>query len=84
MSALRETLSDLDGVEVRGAGLMIGIESGGGAGRAVGVAKKLLERGYLVSTGGGAREVLVLTPPLNVAETQLRGLLPHLRAVLQE
>jgi len=33
----------------------------------------LLQAGYITSTGGGQREVLVLTPPLNIDETVLFG-----------
>jgi 4-aminobutyrate aminotransferase/(S)-3-amino-2-methylpropionate transaminase len=58
--------------DVRGAGLMLGIElnerlSGG----ASTLQRALLERGYVTSTGGGARDVLVLTPALNVDEKLL-------------
>jgi 4-aminobutyrate aminotransferase-like enzyme len=68
---LRERLGALlgkFGVTVRGAGLMIGVDLGPRPGAAVQVQERLLERGYIVSTGGGAREVLVLTPPLTIAE----------------
>lgn len=57
---------------VRGEGLMIGIElSPRLNGGAVALARALLERGYITSTGGGARDVLVLTPALNVREALL-------------
>lgn len=57
---------------VRGQGLMIGIELGPRlAGGAVTLQRALLERGYVTSTGGGARDVLVLTPALNVHEPLL-------------
>mgnify|MGYP003481923464 CR=1 FL=1 len=59
------------GVKVRGAGLMLGIELGGQPGAAVKLGKRLLAAGYLTSTGGGARETLVLTPPLVIAEALL-------------
>ena len=35
------------------------------------VARALLGRGFITSTGGGGREVLVLTPALTVTEAQL-------------
>ncbi len=71
-----------DRVEVRGTGLMIAIDLGlrGAASRA---ARRLLERGYLVSTGGGEREVVVLTPPLTISEALLAGFLPALRGALE-
>jgi 4-aminobutyrate aminotransferase-like enzyme len=64
--------------EVRGSGLMIGIELSGGPGSAARLQQGLLERGYVSSTGGGAREVLVLTPPLNVGEELLFGFISPL------
>jgi 4-aminobutyrate aminotransferase / (S)-3-amino-2-methylpropionate transaminase / 5-aminovalerate transaminase len=81
----RELAAGLSGCpvqDVRGAGLMIGIDFGRG-GAARDVARRLLERGYLVSTGGGPRDVLVLTPALNVPEALLAGFIPELRAVLE-
>lgn len=56
---------------VRGRGLMLGIDLGDEAGAAARVARRLLERGYITSTGGGLRQVLILTPPLNIAEPLL-------------
>jgi 4-aminobutyrate aminotransferase-like enzyme len=58
---------------VRGAGLMLAIDLGPNPGRASLLAARLLERGYITSTGGGRREVLVLTPPLTLAENLLTG-----------
>ncbi len=57
--------------EVRGAGLMVGIDLGERPGAASKLMKLLLEQGYITSTGGGKREVLVLTPALNIDETVL-------------
>ena len=45
--------------------------------------RELLERGFIVSTGGGQREVLVLTPPLSVAESQLEAFVAELPNALQ-
>jgi 4-aminobutyrate aminotransferase/(S)-3-amino-2-methylpropionate transaminase len=59
--------------EVRGAGLMLAVDLGDEPGEAVHLARALLARGYLVTTGGGAREVLVLTPPLNISERLLEA-----------
>ncbi len=67
---LVEVLTPL-GVEVRGHGLMLAIDFGarpGAASRAMGA---LLERGFITSTGGGGRDVLVLTPPLIVERALL-------------
>jgi 4-aminobutyrate aminotransferase/(S)-3-amino-2-methylpropionate transaminase len=59
--------------EVRGAGMMIGIDLGSERGAAVALCQRLLGAGYLASTGGGGREVLVLTPPLTISEALLDG-----------
>jgi 4-aminobutyrate aminotransferase/(S)-3-amino-2-methylpropionate transaminase len=64
------------GVRVRGAGLMIGVDFGARPGAAVAATKSLLERGFLATTGGGGREVLVLTPPLTIAERLLAAAVP--------
>jgi 4-aminobutyrate aminotransferase/(S)-3-amino-2-methylpropionate transaminase len=56
---------------VRGQGLMIGIDLGARRTGAAVVQRRLLERGYVVSTGGGPRDVVVLTPPLDISERLL-------------
>jgi 4-aminobutyrate aminotransferase/(S)-3-amino-2-methylpropionate transaminase len=68
--------------EVRGAGLMIGIDLGERPSAAVAAQRALLERGYIVSTGGGGREVLVLTPPLTIAEPLLDSFVAQCAAAL--
>lgn len=65
--------------EVRGSGLMVGVELSAGPGSASRLQKLLLERGYITSTGGGNREVLILTPALNIAESRLLGFVSVLR-----
>ncbi len=74
----------LPGLPVRGRGLMLGIELGAGPGAAVALSRRLLQRGYLVSTGGGSREVLVLTPSLAIDEALLDAFVPVLAAVVGE
>jgi 4-aminobutyrate aminotransferase/(S)-3-amino-2-methylpropionate transaminase len=82
--ALRAALEGVRGVAaVRGEGLMIGIDLGPRPGVASQAMLRLLERGYLVSTGGGGREVVVLTPPLNIAEPLLTEFVPAAREVLR-
>jgi 4-aminobutyrate aminotransferase-like enzyme len=71
-------------VSVRGVGLMLGIELGSEPGRGSSLQSKLLERGYLTSTGGGQREVLVLTPPLNISEALLESFVEALVDSLEE
>ncbi len=57
--------------EVRGQGFMIGLECSKIPGGALALQRTLLERGFLTSTGGGKRDVLVLTPPLNISSDLL-------------
>lgn len=70
-------------VEVRGAGLVVGIELASGA---LGLAAHgaLLGRGYLVTLGGQSTEVLVATPPLDVAEPLLEAWVGALAEVLEQ
>jgi 4-aminobutyrate aminotransferase / (S)-3-amino-2-methylpropionate transaminase / 5-aminovalerate transaminase len=70
-------------VRVRGEGLMVGIDLGDWRGGAATLARWLLERGYIVSTGGTNREVLVLTPSLTIAEELLDAFVQELRFALQ-
>jgi 4-aminobutyrate aminotransferase/(S)-3-amino-2-methylpropionate transaminase len=76
-AAFREQLSRaLAGVpkaRARGRGLMIGIELEAGAGTAGEAMQRLLQQGYLTTSGGRARECLVLTPPLTIAEPLLEA-----------
>jgi 4-aminobutyrate aminotransferase/(S)-3-amino-2-methylpropionate transaminase len=81
---LERALAGLPGAfQVRGQGLMIGVDVAAISGGASRVQRALLERGYLVSTGGGAREVLVLTPPLTISESLLEGFVAVLSAALE-
>ncbi|HEX2877234.1 MAG TPA: aminotransferase class III-fold pyridoxal phosphate-dependent enzyme [Polyangiaceae bacterium] len=66
---LRKALAGFDKVRgVRGRGFMLGIDLGQRPGAASQLMKRLLQAGYITSTGGGQREVLVLTPALNIDE----------------
>ena len=85
MQSIREACVGLSVVAtVRGRGFMIGVDFAGIAGMASTVMFKMLERGYLVSTGGGERDVLVLTPPLNVDDVHREPFVRALREVLEE
>jgi 4-aminobutyrate aminotransferase/(S)-3-amino-2-methylpropionate transaminase len=70
--------------EVRGRGLMVGVEVAGGAARALALGRGLLRRGYIAITGGVGGDVLTLTPPLDVAEPLLEGLNEALAGALEE
>jgi 4-aminobutyrate aminotransferase-like enzyme len=71
MNVLRERTSGLGVTEVRGRGLMMGIALDGGASRALTVTRRLLERGWIVLTGGTGGDVLTLTPPLDIDDVLL-------------
>jgi 4-aminobutyrate aminotransferase/(S)-3-amino-2-methylpropionate transaminase len=73
LAELARAFSHQADVSVRGAGLMLGVELGSRPGAALAAVRSLLEQGFIASTGGGRREVLVLTPPLTIAEPQLRA-----------
>ena len=74
LDALRSALCRLPAVrEVRGRGLMLAVDLGERPGSASELMRGLLGQGYIVTTGGGKREVLVLTPALNIAENVLFG-----------
>jgi 4-aminobutyrate aminotransferase / (S)-3-amino-2-methylpropionate transaminase / 5-aminovalerate transaminase len=72
LTALRAALTGSAAVrEVRGSGFMLGIDLGERPGAAGQLMRRLLRAGYITSTGGGQREVLVLTPALNIDESIL-------------
>jgi len=78
LGTLKERLARFPKLSVRGSGLMIAIDLGDRPARATELASRLLEHGYITSTGGGRREVLVLTPPLTLGESLLPGFIDSL------
>jgi 4-aminobutyrate aminotransferase/(S)-3-amino-2-methylpropionate transaminase len=68
-------------VEVRGAGLMIGVAMQSSE-LALRATRRMLELGYIVTTGGLRSEVLVWTPPLTIAEEQLTAAADAMKAAL--
>jgi 4-aminobutyrate aminotransferase-like enzyme len=68
---LRDQLQGCGVTDVRGRGLMVGVEVEGGAARALSLTRTLLQRGWIVLTGGAAGQVLTLTPPLDIDEALL-------------
>ena len=83
LGALEAGTAGLGVRQVRGRGLLVGIELEGGAARALAVSRKLLERGYIVLTGGVAGDVLTLTPPLVIEEALLTAFSQALSDVLR-
>ena len=85
LSLLREQLGSLPIVRnIRGRGFMIGIDLGPKPGIAAKAAQHMLESGWITSTGGGAREVLVLTPPLTISDRLIDAATRALHRTLSE
>jgi 4-aminobutyrate aminotransferase-like enzyme len=72
---LRDRVAGPGVVDVRGRGLMVGVELEGGSERgprrALAVTRQLLQKGWLVLTGGPDGDVITLTPPLDIDEALL-------------
>jgi 4-aminobutyrate aminotransferase-like enzyme len=56
----------------------------GGLRRALAVCRSMLERGYVMLTGGVAGDVLTLTPPACLTEAQIEDFCANLAGVLAE
>jgi len=81
---LTDALASVPGVgEVRGAGLMIGVELRS-ASVTLAVQRALLEAGYIVTLGGLLGEVLIVTPALTIAEPLLDAFAAALRGLLEK
>lgn len=83
LGLLRDRTAGRGVIDVRGRGLMVGAALEGGAARALSVTRRLLERGWIVLTGGVAGDVLTLTPPLDVDEALLAAFAEALRDALR-
>lgn len=81
MDALRAELAGL-GATVRGAGLLLGIDTGA-ASRGLAAGRRLLEAGYITVPAGDGR-VISLTPPLTIEQAQLEGFARACASVLGE
>lgn len=71
MDRLRQATRGRGVIEVRGTGLMVGVQVEGGAARTLAVTRKLLALGWIVLTGGATGDALTLTPPLDIDEALL-------------
>jgi 4-aminobutyrate aminotransferase/(S)-3-amino-2-methylpropionate transaminase len=69
--------------EVRGRGLMVGVDLDGDAGYALAVTRRVLALGYIVLTGGRDSRALTLSPPLNVPEPLLNAFAGALTSALR-
>jgi 4-aminobutyrate aminotransferase / (S)-3-amino-2-methylpropionate transaminase / 5-aminovalerate transaminase len=68
--AWRAELAAIPNVEVSGRGLMVGVKLND-LSRALTAMRTLLERGFIVLTGGAQGNTLTLSPPLTIAPTLL-------------
>lgn len=81
-AVFRAALAGVPGViEVRGEGLMLGIELDSGE-RALYAMRGMLAKGYVMITGGMRSETLTLTPPLTIREERLAAAAAVLGEVL--
>jgi 4-aminobutyrate aminotransferase/(S)-3-amino-2-methylpropionate transaminase len=81
-ASLRERVAGCGVRDVRGRGLMVGVEVEGGSLRASTVTRRLLSAGWIVLTGGALGDVLTLTPPLTIDEALLDAFADALRMCL--
>ncbi|MEZ4214903.1 MAG: aspartate aminotransferase family protein [Myxococcota bacterium] len=82
LARARERLASLDAVtDVRGLGLMIGVECADAA-RALRACAEVLARGFILLPSGDGGRVLSLTPPLCIAESQLSAAIDALADAL--
>ncbi len=80
----RRALAQSPGVvDVRGEGLMLGVELDSGA-RSLAAMRGLLARGYVALTGGLRGEVLTFTPPLTIPEELLAAAAEALAGALAD
>lgn len=84
MHRIRAATAGRGVADVRGSGLMVGVELEGGAGRALAVTRRLLARGWIVLTGGARGDVLTLTPALDIDEGLLDAFAGALGDALQK
>ena len=84
--SLRATLQrpDLGVRRLTFAGMLVGVTIEGGLRRALAVCRRMLERGYVLLTGGVAGDVLTLTPPACMTDEQIDDFARALAEVLSE
>lgn len=83
LDTLRIALREIAFVrEVRGVGMLIGVELDSGE-RVLRVVRMMLERGHILLPAGAGAEVLSITPPINVHEERVRELVATLTECLR-
>jgi len=83
-SWLRTSLESVPSVKgITGAGFMVGVALESGT-LAAATTRALLQKGYIVVSGGHEGHVLTLTPPLTIHEDLLEGFVDTLSAVLRD
>jgi 4-aminobutyrate aminotransferase-like enzyme len=75
-------------IEIRGRGLMLGMQLGSSGGRSAGaragqVLEEMLRRGVIMLADGPAGDVLAFTPPFALGEVEIRWLAGQLEEVLR-
>lgn len=81
---LRQGLENTAGIsDIRGVGLMVGVEFRNGR-HCSNVVKKLLRKGIVVLSSGQQKNVLSLTPPLTIAVDQMENATELLRETIKE
>jgi 4-aminobutyrate aminotransferase-like enzyme len=70
------------GVEIRGRGLMIGLEIKNDGGLAMRTIKEMLRRGFILLPEGANGSVISFTPPLTIARTELSEAVTALKKAL--
>jgi 4-aminobutyrate aminotransferase-like enzyme len=68
--------------EIRGRGLMVGIELKAGPARTFAVIKEMLHRGFILLPEGGQENVISFTPPLTITRAELTSAVKTLGEIL--
>jgi 4-aminobutyrate aminotransferase/(S)-3-amino-2-methylpropionate transaminase len=69
-------------VEVRGRGLMVGLEIQNDNGLAMRAIKEMLRRGFILLPEGSRGEVISFTPPLTITKSELGATISALKEAL--
>jgi 4-aminobutyrate aminotransferase-like enzyme len=75
LDALTAGLAGYSVVEVRGRGLLIGVELAGGPGIGAAVAREALRRGVILLPAGARGEVVELAPPVTLTDAQFESMM---------